>query len=280
MKRNLIAYSLITPALIAWILFSVLPIGIVLWLSLFDTNFIRSTFLGLGNYTRLIRDPSFGQMMANSFLFVAFIPTSSLIIAVALALSTYNESRRLQNYVRLMIYIPTVIAGAILTMVWRWVFHPVSGLVNWLLSLAGIESVIWMGGRLSSILAISMMILSYTCGGQLVIIMAAMMGISHEVVDAARIDGATWWQVKTRIVLPLLVPIMTLCYLVATIGAMQIWESIFLMAPTQEAYNLMYGIYFTGFQMGKYGLASAQTIVLMLIIGCVAGAQKVIERWT
>ena len=263
-----------------WALYFVLPVGVVGYKSLFKTNFIHTEFVGLSNYGELLTNQEFGQTLANSFLYVAFIPTTSIIVAVGIALASYNDSKRMQSYLRAMIYVPTVIAGAILSMVWRWVFHPVSGLANWALGLVGIESVIWMGGRLSGIIAISIIILSYTCGGQLVIIMASMLSIPHEVIEAARIDGANWFQVKLRIILPLLVPIIMLCLLVAVIGAMQIWETIFLMAPTQDSHNLMYSIYFTGFQLGRYGLASAMTMVLMAIIACVAGVQRVIERWT
>ena len=279
-KHAVVAYGLIFPAFAMWALFFILPVGVVGYLSLFKTNFINTTFVGLANYARLLRDPAFGETLGNSFLYVAFIPTTSLILAIGLALAVYNDSKRMQSYLRAMIYVPTVVAGVILTMVWRWVFHPVSGLANWLLSMVGIESVIWMGGRLSAIIGISVVILSFSCGGQLVIIMASMLSIPHEIVEAARIDGASWLQVKMRIVLPLLVPIIMLCLLVAVIGAMQIWETIFLMSPTQDAHNLMYSIYFTGFQMGRYGLASAMTIVLMVIIACVAGVQRVIERFT
>ena len=280
MTRKLTPYLLIIPACVLFLVFCVAPIGIVAVQSLWRTNYIVSEFVGLRNYLRIFTDDDTLRVISNSFAYSALIVPGYMAIALTVVMLTFNAKPWLQAYSRFAFYLPTVIAGVILSMVWRWGFHPVGGLANWLLGLVGLGPYMWMAGRWSAIVGISIVIVMASGGGTIVILQAATLSINHEIIDAARIDGASWLQVKARIVLPIITPMILLLLLVSLIGTLQIYETIYVMYPVADAHNLMFDVYWTAFTRSRYGLASAKTMVLMGVILVAAVTQRLIQkRW-
>ena len=127
-----------------------------------------------------------------------------------------------------------------------------------------------MANKFDAIGVISLSIIVVSIGGQLIILLSAILGIDKSIYDSALIDGASWWQIKTKIIIPIIAPTIYIITLFGVIGAFQIWESIFILSPITTAYNLMYDSYSTAFRFSHYGLGSAKSIILMSLILIVA----------
>jgi ABC-type sugar transport system permease subunit len=245
------------------------PVVMVLRLSLFDTNYISYTYVGLRNYVEIFMEPAYWERLYTSFLYTAILVPAGLIVSTVVSLYVINMKKWVQNYVRFVVYIPIFAAGIIMSTVWRYIFHARYGLLNWLIGLMGIEPVIWLGSKYTAMIGICTAILVCSIGFQVVVLVASMLSVTNEIFDAARIDGASWWQIKLRILLPMQIPTISLMAMLSMIGTMQIWETIYMMTgggPMDSTANLMYDVYQTGFLYSRYGLASAKTIVLMLLI--------------
>ena len=136
----------------------------------------------------------------------------------------------------------------------------------------------WLGHRFLAISMLSIMVLTCTAGAQLVIYLVAMLSIPSTLFDSAKIDGATNFQIKTRIILPIILPTVFMLTLIAMIGGFQIWETIYMMRPIVAANNMMFDIYLTGFTFSRYGLAAAKSLVLMLLILSMSIIKRRLER--
>lgn len=254
---------MLIPAVLCSLPIYVIPIAILGRLSLFKTDYISSKFVGFSNYMKVLKDPG---IFINSFMYAALLFAGGLLLAVFLSLVVLNMGRGAQSYLRFITFIPGLTAGVIISTVWRWIFHPRSGLANWVLGLFGAEPVMWMAYRFIAIGAIAFIVIISSQAMQVMILQAVIKGIDTQVYEAAGIDGASWLQIKIKIVLPALMPTIGFLGLLAIIAGFQIWETIMLMSPITSAYNLMYDAYSTAFRLSKYGLGAAKSIILMLII--------------
>ena len=272
-----VPYLLLVPAVLACLLVSVWPILQVGHLSFFKSNYITTVFIGLRNYIGLFHDEIFLNRLSNSLLYALYMTAGNTAFVLVVSLMVFNMSKRVQSVIRFVFYIPVFAAGVILSMVWRWIFHPVAGMGNWLLGLLNIAPVIWMGNRHIAIAAISFILVISNAGGALVIYLAAMLSIPTSAIESARIDGASWLQIKLRIVVPIIAPTIYLMSTLMLIGAFMVFETIYLMSPIEQAQNMMLDIYRTAFNYSHYGLASAKSIVLMGIILAIAVIKRRLE---
>ena len=254
-------------------IFSLIPLAGVFRLSLFRTNFIRTSYVGLANYVRLFQDPEFWQTFGNSLLYTMSLPIS-IFVGVSFAIMIYRVSEGWQTYARVMVYLPGFIGAIILSATWRGVWNADGGLVNQLL---GID-VPWFSSRWTSIPPIIVSSLVSGWGGALIYYCAGLQSISPEVIEAARVDGASWRQIKYRILLPSLYKLIMLMVLLGTSGSFQEFYWCELLAPYDYAGTLMWKMYNTAFKHSKYGYGSAYSVVLMFIILTIVLVQRLIMK--
>ncbi len=181
--------------------FGVLPTLYAIWLSLTNS---RGQLVGLGNFTRTFADPRFLPAFANIGLYLVFWLGALLIFVVLLAIMLHGRMRRTTATLRFLFYLPGALAGVASVVVWLILLDPNASPVAPLLKLLGYES-------LSATIApgnlpvLFMIIAFWTgAGGWIVVMYGALNNISHEVLEAARIDGATVWQLALRIQLPMI----------------------------------------------------------------------------
>ena len=266
-------YLLILPALLCAALFFLWPIGTLAYYSMLKTNFISTSFVGLANYVKVFTDGAFLRSWVNSFAYMACMVTGNLVIGLSVALMTFTLGKRWIDSVRIIFYVPTLSAGIIIAQVWRWVFHA-EGPLNWLLG----RDVFWFAQGATAIPAISLIIVATGLGGTTIILLANILGIDGSLYDAARMDGATWTQIKLRIVLPLLRPTIAMVSLLAMIGAFQVFETIYSLAPYEYSATVTFHIYREAFQMGRFGYASAQAVLLLLVTIGLTLVKRRVER--
>ena len=245
--------------------------------SLYKTNYIVTTFVGLSNYARALTDPVFWQSIKNGALYGAIMIPAYFVMGVGVSLLVVNMSKRVQNYTRFAFYAPVFSAGIIVSQAWRWIFHSRGGLINWIISLIGGEPVIWFLSTGTSIPVVCLILSLSFAGTQILIYLNSMLAIDEAQYDAAIIDGAGWTRIKLQIILPQIVPTIMLMTLVSLIASFQIFEYIYMLCPYEHAATPVFHIFREGFQYGHYGLAAAQSMIMMVIVVSLAVIKRKLE---
>ena len=282
MKRKWTAYLLLTPAVILFALAVVTPFLAVCRLSVFKSNLIQETFVGLGNFTAIVYDERWRKALVNSLVYVLLIVGGQVGIGLLIAMYAVNLRKWAQSYIRFVAYVPIFAAGIIIGAAWKWIWNYRYGIVNAGLRLLGIAPVMWLGHRWTALVVISVIIVCTAIGFHVVMFMATVLTISRDLYDAAKIDGASQGQIRRLIMLPHLTPMIFMLSTFSMIAAMQVWETIYVMTnggPIGGTANLMYDVYATGIVGSRYGVASAKTIVLMAVMFGLAYAKRRAEKY-
>lgn len=257
-------FLLLLPSLVFFILFTVWPIVEVFRLSLFNTNFITSRFVGIQNYIDTFQNELFQQSLLNGIFYILLMVIGTTTISLLISLLVANLNKRWQDSTRILLYIPVLAGGVIIAQVWRWIFSS-DGVVNWLLSLFGLGPIFWFSQGATAIPVVVFIVVLSSFGSYVIIFLASILSIDKSIFEAARIDGASDGQIRRLITIPILTPTIILVSLLAMIGALQIVETIMTLAPQSFAATPTYAIYMNGFKNSKWGMASAQSVILLLI---------------
>ncbi len=255
-------YLLLLPALVFCALFVLWPLGELVRISLMKTDYIASEWAGLKNYARIFRDADFLRSVANSVWYVLLLVPLTTGTALVVSLYVTDLSKGWIDATRIVFFIPSLSAGIIIAQAWRWIYHT-EGPLNWLLGLLGAGPVFWMNSGATAIPAISLVVAMAGWGGGIIIFLAAILSIDRELYDAAIVDGASPMQIKIRIVVPMILPMIAAMALLAAIAAPQIFETVYALAPYNHSITLGYRIYQEAFHMSRHGTAAAMSMMLL-----------------
>ena len=275
------AYLFLLPSVAFFTVFTLTPVVMMGVLSLFKTDYITSEFVGLRNYVNALTEPAFRQAIVNSLIYCMFTVTLGTSISLFVALTAYRHSHVFRDFVRFAFMIPSLAAGVVIANAWKWIFDYRRGLANYLLSVIGMEPVMWFGHQITAIVIISLIVVNLWIGGWVILYLAILTSVRKEVIDSAKIDGASWWQIQTKILIPLIAPWILFIILLQIISTFQIWENIYLLTsggPTGSTATVVYNIYDTGFLQSRYGIASAKSMILVVIIMGLALAKNKLEK--
>ncbi len=288
-QTQLSGWMFMLPALLLMLLWIYLPAVNAFWISLFrDFNYLgNATFVWFENYQIAFRDPLFIRSLVNTAWYVVGTVPISIALGVFVAI-LLNENIRGLALFRLAYFLPYITALTAAAAVWSWIFNPGLGLLNYVL---GLENFRWLsnptgifamvlnpfGISLSgyaagpSIALVAIMIMSIWSflGYNVVIFLAGLQAISKEYYEAARIDGASWWQQLRWITWPLLMPTTFFVLIISLIGSLNVFTQILIMTPTGGVLNdtisvVMY-LYQKGFRDFDFGYASALAFILFVI---------------
>ena len=257
------------------------PLFMVGHLSLFDTNYVVSKYVGLRNFVAMFSDRYFVRSLSNAFWYIIFVMPLLTFLSYKSALLLASMNKRAATAGRFMFYIPALTAGIIISLVWRWIYAR-EGLANWIISSLGLPVVSFFSDQWAARIAISIIIISMSMGSYSIVMFAGIKAIPKELHDAARIDGASDRQYRRFVITPLMVPTILLVALLTMISATQIWETVYWMTnggPGGYTASPIFDIYLTGFQNGHYGLASAKSIFVMVLIALVSLGKNRVEKW-
>jgi multiple sugar transport system permease protein len=224
--------------------------------------------VGLDNFTRLPDDDLFVRAALNTAIFVLVGMPLTMIAGLAAALGLNSGLTRFRALFRVGYYLPVVTSIVAVSVVWRFLLQPDSGLVNGLLRLIGIDGPHWLGDTRLALPTLIIMVTWRGLGYQMVIFLAGLQAIPQELYEAARVDGANRWERFRYVTLPSLRPTMLFVGVVATIGLLQFFEEPYVMTqggPLSATLSVSYHIY-NQFGFGNYGYASAMSYVLFLAI--------------
>lgn len=281
MKHRGAGYALLIPAVVVYLLATVIPAFWVVRLSFYESNYMTERFIGLRNYVQTFADPTWWRSVLASLKFVMFIVPAQILIPLVFALIAVNEPKGMQSYLRMVWYLPGAVSAIILSNVWRWIFDHNYGIANYLLGFLGLGPVKWWSGQWSAIAAMSVIAITVSIGGGLIMYLAVMLSIDSDLYAAAQIDGASWWQIRWRIVMPMIMPTIALIALISLIGTMQLWYLPYLLTsggPARSTETIMFNVFREGFLLSKYGLANARALMLVLLTAALALVSRRVSR--
>ncbi len=262
--------AFLLPSLVLFTLFVFYPLARTVYLSLFFTSPTGRlvAFAGLDQYVELFTSPIFHSGLVATFLFVIDAVPVGIVVALLLA-ALANRRVRGINVFRTLMVSTIAVSAAVGSLIWLMLFNPSLGLLNFLLSLLGLRGPSWLQEQGTAVLSVSMTTIWLTLGFSIIVLLAGLQGIPEELYEAAKIDGAGPARTFTRITIPLLSPHLFFLGVVNTIAVVQAFTQIHLLTrggPVDATRTLVYGIYLDAFQNFQFGYASAQSLVLFVIL--------------
>jgi multiple sugar transport system permease protein len=249
------------------------PTGNAFLISFQDWNLLGArTWTGWDNYQKLINDPVFWKVFANTFLYLLIGTPVSLVIAFVVAYQL-DKLRFAHGFLRMLYFLPFMTSAVAMAWVWRWFYQGVPiGLFNNLLASVGIAQIEFLNSTTNALPAVLAPAVWAGLGFQIIIFMAGLRAIPTSYYEAAKIDGVSTWTVLTQITIPLLRPTIVFIVVFSSIGFLRIFDHVFNMTtnnpggPLNSTKPLVLMIYETAFSSFDMGYAAAQTVVLFLIL--------------
>jgi len=267
-REALEGYIAISPWIVGFIAFTGGPILASLFLSFTRWPLIEPPeFTGLQNLIRLAGDPLVGQALKVTSLYTFGSVPLSIILGFTLALLLNQRVKGLAVW-RTIYYLPAVVSGVAVAVVWVWVFQPEFGVLNTLLRYIGIEGPNWLFSRTWVIPSLILMSL-WGAGGGIIIYLSGLQGIPTEIYEAASIDGANAVRRLFSITVPMMTPVLFLQLVLGFIGSFQVFTSAYIMTrggPGNASLFYVLYIYRNAFQYFEMGYACALSWVLTLVI--------------
>ena len=268
-REALEGYLALTPWAIGFIVFSAMPIIASIYLSLTQWTIIEPPeWIGLANYERMFtRDPLFWQALKVTVVFVAISLPLKLVLGLMLAL-LLNVKVPGMNFFRTVFYLPAVISGVAVALMWMWLLQPDTGVANTLLAYLGIEGPNWFWDKDWALPSVAMMSV-WKVGGSAIIYLAGLQNIPPHLYEAAKIDGANRWHSFWRITLPLLTPTLFFQLIIELIDSFKVFTEAFVITqggPLKATYFYLWYFYEEAFRNFNMGYASGLALVLTAII--------------
>jgi multiple sugar transport system permease protein len=263
-------FLFISPWIIGFLVLQLGPMLASLALSFTEYQIVAPPkFVGFANYVRMFTaDVSFWAALKVTFVFAIVAVPLQLVGGLLVAL-LMNRKVPGQTLWRTVYYLPNVVAGVSVAMLWVWIFHSQFGLINLVLRVVfNIQGPAWLGHPNWALPALIIMSL-WSVGSSMIVNLAGLQGIPSELYEAASIDGASWWHKFWRVTLPMLSPVLFFNLVLGIIGTFQYFTNAYVMTgggPGRSTlfYNLY--LYTNAFQYYKMGYASALAWVLFVII--------------
>ncbi|MBP1464998.1 sugar ABC transporter permease [Candidatus Chloroploca sp. M-50] len=270
-RREWLLFALlIGPNLFLFGVFTYWPLLYNFYLSFVSWNFLRprKRFVWFENYLDVFSQPQFWTIVWNTVIFALFSVGLTLLIGLALAL-LLNQPLRYRNGARAVLFSPVIMSGAVVAVVWSYIFDPRYGLIDQLLGLIGLNSPNWLGDPAWAMPAVIMVYVWKNLGYAVVIYLAGLQGIPRELYDAARVDGAGPWDRFWHVTLPGLSPVaffLSVTSILATFQAFDIIKVLTNGGPVIATTTLIFHLYDLGFVSYNAGEAGVIAIVLFAIM--------------
>ncbi|HRW09690.1 MAG TPA: sugar ABC transporter permease [Caldilineaceae bacterium] len=268
--EKLWGYLLIAPFMVFFTIFVLVPYGMVIWLSFVDWHPRGVTaYVGLQNYMAVISTDVARKAMFNSFYFALLVvPISTALSLITAMLIVSLRNRGLRSFFQATFYLPGVISGLSVAIIWRFVFDYHVGILNFFLSLLGVEAVNWLGNIYTALPSLAGMAILSGNGVAIIIFCAALLSVPADLYHAAAVDGANFWRQQWSITLPLITPALLYVIVVSTLGALQVFVPVYVLTRGGPVYSTMtvgYYIYNQLIFYGNTGTAAAAGLLLLIV---------------
>lgn len=281
------AWTFLSPALLLIAVFFAVPVIAAFLLgftdfdlyALADLETVRIT--GVANYRTLLTSPLFWQALRNTAEFALIGGPLSIAVSLAAALLVNAKATRFKPFFRSVLFMPFVTTLVAVAIVWRYLYHPQYGLLNWMLGAIGLGPVDWLGNPTFAMPAIMLVAIWKGFGYNMLVFIAGLQNIPEDLYEAARLDGATPWQQFRHVTLPMLRPTMFFVTIITMVGFFQLFAEPYVMTqggPLRATTSLVLLMYEEGFRWWRMGYAAAVAVVLFLVILSFTLLQRRVQR--
>jgi len=274
-------WLLLAPALLHSGIFLVIPIIFAVALSFTDYSFGDSwSWVGFENYTVLFGDANFRAAFVNTVMYAVVVIPISMAVSLAIAIGLNQKIRGL-GFFRTAFYVPTVTATVAIATIWLWIYNPGSGLANGFLSLFGFAPNQWLSDPGTALPSLMVVGIWQGLGTKIIIYLAALQGVSRDLLESSALDGANRWQRFVNVTWPALGPVQFFVLVTSIVGTFQVFDLVYVMTdggPGTETMVLVLDIYQNAFQDLRLGFASAETVILMLLIAVFIGLGRLLQK--
>ncbi|WP_234987178.1 carbohydrate ABC transporter permease [Bacillus sinesaloumensis] len=278
LRRNAIVYIVLTPVLIHFLIFQVIPFIYSFILTFLNFRIIgTSEFVGLRNWKQLFQDDIAIKSIWNTVLFSFYyiLPTMALGLILALVI---KSGIRFTKIFKGIFFLPVVTSFVVVAGIWEWLFSGTeSGFINYLLSFVGIDSQLFLSDASQALIVLAGLSIFKVSGSTMIYYFAGLQSIPKDMYEAAKIDGASPLKSFWLITFPLLKPIHFYVLIITTIGSFQIFDSAFLLTnggPNFSTSTIVFYLYQIGFTNLNFSYAAVLSYVLFAIILLISLIQR------
>jgi multiple sugar transport system permease protein len=272
-RHEIQAYAFLGPALFLLLALMVYPLGQVIRMSFFDITVRTETWAGVGNFVELLRSPLFWQVLWQTVLFTLGSVVFHLVLGMGLALLLHTRIHlKIRNLFRGLLILPWMFAPTVAGMIWVLMLSPF-GVVNGFLTSVGLldpnQTINWLGSPRTSLLSVTAMNIWRAFPFFMVMLLAGLQAIPEDVYEAADIDGTTPLQKFWFITIPALRGVILTIVLLDGIWTFRAFDPVYVMTgggPVNSSQVLATSIYFNAFQKLRFGFASAEAVIMFLIL--------------
>ncbi len=263
-----IGYLLIAPSYLIYLLFVLVPVLWTIVMSFTNYNLREWHFTGISNYIQMFQDKVFLRSIWNTVRYSLMTIPVVMVLALCLAM-LLNQRLKAKGFFRTLFYLPNIFSMVAVSMAWLYLYDTNSGILNRMLNGLGLESVGWVSNTAMSMISVAIMSIWNQVGYNMILFLSGLQGIPEHLYEAASIDGATRWQKFRHITLPQLAPTTFFVFVMACIHSFQVFGQVLIVTnggPVNSTTTIAHQIYKNGFEYFHMGYASAQAVVLLLII--------------
>jgi raffinose/stachyose/melibiose transport system permease protein len=269
----------VLPAFLLYFVFMLYPFLNSIYFSLTSWNGATATkeFVGLSNYLAMLQDSALWEALWRNAVWIIIGTIAPVAIGLLLALILWSSKPRLGLAFRTFFFLPYILPVVVVGLVWGWIYHPIFGVINTLLELIGLDSLTrgWLGDPGTALLSVLGAGIWGVYGFATALLFAGLQGVNTDVVEAAEIDGANWFQRARYVVIPTIAPVLTLVTAIILIGGFAVIDFIVIMTnggPGTSTEVLGFYAYKNGFQENQvgYGAAVSMLITAMSLVAAIA----------
>ncbi len=266
-------YLFLTPAAIFFIVFIAVPIFYTIYLSFFDWNMVKPEmdFVGLSNYTDLLYDEDFQVVMVNTVLYIILLVLINFCTPFVFAFVCRFVFVKWKKFYKVSLFLPGFISLVVGSIIFTWILNPVAGPVSMLMELIGLEMPVWSKTEGLVIVVISLITSWKSFGYNFIMLLAAVSGVSEEVIEAARLDGISMPKIFIDIVAPMSGATSFYIFIMTIVqGLTYVFSPIEVLTeggPNYASSNIIYDAYFRAFRLFETGEAAAVSVIALLVFG-------------
>ncbi len=285
-RYMLIGFSFLAPALIIYIVFAVYPFFSSMVLSFFKWNgFSPREYNGIGNYVKAFSDRTFIIAIKNSTYLGVLSAAISVTIGVIMAWLLLFVGRRWGATFRTILFSPSMLPAVITALIFAFVYEPELGILNSFLRWIGLESwqMAWLTNKSTAMNSILFVSIWKQIGLTMVLCFAGMQGINNSLIESACLDGASDWQIFTKIILRLILPFVQLSSIFALMGGLKIFDTVLALTnggPANSTTVMPLWILRNSFTYNKFGYGAAMSMIFVFIVMIAMIIAKVLVKGT
>jgi multiple sugar transport system permease protein len=277
LRRTALGYALLAPSLFGVVVFLLLPMFVVLWLSVYRWDLLGPMqYVGLTNWRSVLTDSSFGMSLAVTVLFVALVVPVQTILGLCAATMLARDLPG-SGFFRTLYVLPWICSPLAIAVLWRWILAPTDGAVSTALG----HRIEWLTDPQLALPVVASVTIWTNVGYVTLFFLAGILAIPRDLHDAARTDGANGWQRFRRITLPMLRPTMFFVLVTGIVSAAQVFDTVYALTgggPAGRTDLVAHRIYAEAFGAAAVGRAAVMAVVLFALLIGVTLAQHLYFR--